>query len=276
MSFDRRGSFSAALASGVTVNEPRVVSVGECHRMHRVELAHLGEQVEGASRSYEPHAVRPLDRCYAFTPDGTGVAAVMPSRRRTMVLAMSRAAGSSRRTKLVLAARMMPFSSNVSASGSSSAGSSCCSSAVTTNWRMSAGESALKRGDLFLDRSRSGAHLQDGAGEEAAARECAPHEVVEERVAHGDELRESGRGGECRLDDLGLEDPCRLVHGGELEILLRAEVGVDAALAHVERAGEVADREALEPVDRRERHRFAHDRGPGALAIRSLLSSKPP
>ena len=150
----------------------------------------------------------------------------------------------------MLAARMMPFSSKVSASGSSSAGSSCCSSAVTTNWRISAVKPALERGDLFLDRSRAGAHLQDGAGEEAAAWERAPHEVVEEGVAHGDELRESRRGGERRFDDLGLEDPFRFVHGGELEILLRAEVGVDAALAHVERAGEVADREAFEAVER--------------------------
>jgi hypothetical protein len=37
-----------------------------------------------------------------------------------------------------------------------------------------------------------------------------------------------------------------------LEILFRSEVGVDAALAHVERAGEVADREAFESVEGRE------------------------
>ena len=61
---------------------------------------------------------------------------VMPSRRRTTVLAMSSAAGSWRRTKLELAARMMPLSSKVSASGSSSAESSCCSSAVTTKSRI--------------------------------------------------------------------------------------------------------------------------------------------
>ena len=162
---------------------------------------------------------------------------------------------------------MMPFSSNVSASGSSSAGSSCCSSAVTTNWRIERREPVLERGDLFFDRSRAGAHLEDGAGEEAAAGERAPREVVEERVAHGDELSESGRGGERGFDDLGLEDPSGFVDGGELEILLRAEVGVDAALAHVERAGEVADREALEAVEGRERHGFAHDRVAGAFAV---------
>ena len=49
-------------------------------------------------------------------------------------------------------------------------------------------EAALKRGDLFLDRSRAGPHLQDGAGEEAAAGKRAARKVVEEGVAHGDEL----------------------------------------------------------------------------------------
>src|SRR5664279_2503845 len=38
-------------------------------------------------------------------------------------------------------------------------------------------------------------------------------------VCDCDELSESGRGGECRFDDLGLEDPSRFVHGRELEIL---------------------------------------------------------
>ena len=197
---------------------------------------------------------------------------MIPSRRRTTLLAISSVAGSSRRTKLLLAARMMPFSSKVSASGSSSAGSSCCSSAVTTNWRISAVSPALKRGDLFLDRSRAGAHLQDRPGEEAAAWERAPQEVVEEGVAHRDELSDSRRGGEGRFDDLGLEDPSRFVDGGELELLFRAEVGVDAALAHVERAGEVADREALESVDGGERHGLTHDRFAGAFAVSALLS----
>ena len=138
------------------------------------------------------------------------------------------------------------------------------------NWRISADEPALKRGDLFFDRSGAGAHLQDGAGEEAAAGERAPHEVVEERVAQRDELGESRRGGECGFDDLGLEDPSGFVDGGELEILLRAEVGVDAALAHVERAGEVADREPFEAVEGRERHGLAHDRFAGALPVGAL------
>ena len=133
------------------------------------------------------------------------------------------------------------------------------------------GEPGLKRGDSFLDRSRAGAHLQDSPGEEAATWERAAHEVVEEGVAHRDELRDSGRGGEGRFDDLGLEDPSRFVHGGELELLFRAEVGVDAALAHVERAREVSDRETFESVEGGERHGLAHDRFAGAFAVSVLL-----
>ena len=76
--------------------------------------------------------------------------------------------------------------------------------------------------------------------------------MVEERVADGDDLRDTGGCGERRRDDLGREDlPC-LLDGGELEILLRAEVGVDTALAHGGGVGEVPDREALEAVDGRE------------------------
>ena len=67
------------------------------------------------------------------------------------------------------------------------------------------------------------------------------------------------------------EDLPGFAHGRQLKFLLRAEVGVDAALAHVERAGEVTDRETFQPVDRRQRHRLAHDRGSGPLAVGSLL-----
>ena len=143
--------------------------------------------------------------------------------------------------------------------------------AATTNWRISAGEPVLEGGDLLLDRPRPGAHLEHGAGEEASARERPPGEVVEERVADRDELTEPGRSAEGGVDDLGLEDPSCLVDGRQLQVLLRAEVGVDPALAHVEGVGEVADREPLEAVDRRQRHRLAHDRLAGADSVGTRL-----
>ena len=130
----------------------------------------------------------------------------------------------------------------------------------------------LERGDLFLDGSGAGAHLEDGSGEEAAAGERPPCEVVEERVAHGDELSEPRRGAECGFDDLGVEDPTCFVDGRQLEILLRAEVGVDAALAHVQGVGEVADREPFEAVERGQRDGFAHDRFAGALSVGTRFS----
>ena len=147
---------------------------------------------------------------------------------------------------------MMPFSSKVSASGSSSAGSSCRSSATTDELADQRGEIALEGGELLLDRTGTRAHLEDGSGEEAAARERLAREVVEEGVADRDELSEPRCGDQGRCDDLGVEDLPGLVHRGELELLLRAEVGVDAALAHAEPGGEVADGQAFEAVDRGE------------------------
>ena len=170
------------------------------------------------------------------------VVVVIPRRRRTMCFAMSSAAESWRRTKLAFAARMMPPSSNVSSSGSSSPGSSCCSRAATANWRIWSVNAVLERGDLLLDRSRARAHLEDGAGKEAAARERSPGEVFEERITHRDKLPEPCRGTKSGSDDLGLEDPTCFIDGRQLEILLRAEVRVDAALAHVERVSEISDR----------------------------------
>ena len=61
------------------------------------------------------------------------------------------------------------------------------------------GEAVLERGDLIFDGSGAGAHLEDGSGEEAAAGERPPCQVVEERVAHGDELCEPRSGRRVRV-----------------------------------------------------------------------------
>ena len=96
--------------------------------------------------------------------------------------------------------------------------------------------------------------------------------MIEERVANRDELTDTGRGSECRIDHLDLKDPRCFLHGRELELLFRAEVRVDAALAHLDRVGELADREPFETLDSRERNRFADDRSPGTDAIGSRFS----
>ena len=167
---------------------------------------------------------------------------------------------------------MMPLSSKVSASASSSAGKLVLFERRGDGVADQRDERILKRGDGLPDGSRPCAHLEDRAGEEAPTRERAPHQVVEERVAQRDQLRATRFGGESGVDDLDLEDASGLVHGRELQLLLRPEVGVEPALAHVQRGREVADREPFESLDRRERHGLAHDRVAGAGSICTLLS----
>ncbi len=154
---------------------------------------------------------------------------------------------------------------------SSSAASSWRSSAVDDELVDQAREPGLERGDVLLDRARAGAHLQDGAGEEASTGKGVSRQMFEEGVAHGDDLSESWRRGQRGLDDLGSKDPFGFVDGGELQLLLRTEVGVDAALAHAERPGQVADRETFQSVQRRQRHRLAHDRLSSAFPIGAQL-----
>ena len=91
--------------------------------------------------------------------------------------------------------------------------------------------------------------------------------MIEERLAHRHQLAQAGRGGEGGLDDLVGEDPARLVHGGQLEFLLGAEVGVQAALAHADRRRQVPDRQALQPVHGGQRRGGAQDRAAGAFPV---------
>ena len=77
-------------------------------------------------------------------------------------------------------------------------------------------EPGLERGDRLLDRAGTGAHLQRGTGEEAAAGEGAPLQMLEERLAHRRELGQACRGRQGGLDDFAGEDPPRLLHGGQL------------------------------------------------------------
>jgi hypothetical protein len=53
-----------------------------------------------------------------------------------------------------------------------------------------------------------------------------------------------------------------LAHHRDLQFLARAEVGEHARLAHVHQLGQRADRQAFEPVVRRQAERHVEDRGP--------------
>ena len=85
-------------------------------------------------------------------------------------------------------------------------------------------------------------------------------EVVEKRLAQRLEPRERGLDGLGRADDMRLEDLGRRLDGGELELLLRAEVGVHPALAHPDLGGQVAEGERLDPEGGRELGRGPQDR----------------
>ncbi|HET7311926.1 MAG TPA: hypothetical protein VFJ17_11450 [Mycobacteriales bacterium] len=50
-------------------------------------------------------------------------------------------------------------------------------------------ECAMKACDFFLDRARPGTHLERGPGEEAATGKRPALKVIEERVAHREQLR---------------------------------------------------------------------------------------
>ena len=71
-----------------------------------------------------------------------------------------------------------------------------------------------------------------------------------------------------RRDHLGDEHRRRVVDGRELELLLRPEVGEEAALAHPGRFREPPDRERVEPLLGRERRRGVQDGLSGAFALR--------
>ena len=139
--------------------------------------------------------------------------------------------------------------------------------AVTAKEAQQGREVGLDRGEPILDRPGASAHLQRGGGEEASAGEDAALHVAEEGLTRCGQLAQAGRGGERRLHDLLVEDPLRLLHGGQLQLLLGPEVRVETALADAGRRREVSDGQALQPVDGGQRRGGAQDRLAGALPV---------
>jgi hypothetical protein len=72
----------------------------------------------------------------------------------------------------------------------------------------------------------------------------------------------------CRRDHLAHEQLGRVIDGGELELLLGAEVSEEAALAHPGRFREPADRQRLEALFGREGGGGVEDRLPRPLSLR--------
>src|SRR5262245_64965631 len=109
--------------------------------------------------------------------------------------------------------------------------------------------------------------LGRGGREEAAAREDAALEVREKPFAEClqsfERVGERPRG----VDDLRVEDLAGGLDGRELQLLLRAEVRIEPALAHADVRSELADRETSQALDRGEIGGATEDRPPAAFAI---------
>ena len=129
----------------------------------------------------------------------------------------------------------------------------------------------LRQGDSVLHGAWVHVELCADRDEEATAGEDAAFEVGDELLAERVQAFERIRNRLRRLDDLGFEDDARRVHRRELELLLRAEMGVEATLAHTDVRGKVADGEALETVDRGEVGGRAEDRVAAPLAVGASL-----
>ncbi|MCZ7531615.1 MAG: hypothetical protein M5U31_15525 [Acidimicrobiia bacterium] len=116
------------------------------------------------------------------------------------------------------------------------------------------------------DRPRPSAELGRRCGEEAATGQSSVLDVIEKGVAQGTEALLAFLG-ECRCDDHVDEQPARRVDRGELELLLGTEVGIESALAHAGGGSQVADAQAVEPLDGGQPDRGVEDLAAGAFTV---------
>src|SRR5205085_4544782 len=83
---------------------------------------------------------------------------------------------------------------------------------------------------LIADWAGVRVHLRGDGGEEAAPGKDAPLDVCEESLRERAQARQARRRVVGRLDHLHGEDRARGLDGRELQVLLRTEVGEQAAL----------------------------------------------
>ena len=122
--------------------------------------------------------------------------------------------------------------------------------------------------DAVAHRAWSVVELGRGRGEEAAAGEHLALGVVDHVVAQGPDARKSLRRLAGGIDDLLAKERCGVVDGGQLQLLLRAKVGEETALAQPVRLGEPADGQRLEALLGSQLRRARQDRVPRSLALR--------
>src|SRR6266851_190465 len=121
-------------------------------------------------------------------------------------------------------------------------------------------------GDAVADPARPPVELGCRRHEEATPPEHLALGVREPRVAETPQAREASLRRKSRAQHLLDEDGPRRLHGGELEVLLGAEVCEQAALAHLELGRQPAYRQAFETVGRSDVNRDAKDRLAGPVA----------
>ena len=110
----------------------------------------------------------------------------------------------------------------------------------------------LELGNAFPDGTWMGVELGSCGREEAPAWKDTTLDVREEPLAQQLDLRERRLRLVGRRDHVRREDLARDFDRRKLELLLRAEVGVQAALAHPDVLSEAPDGETLEAFGRRE------------------------
>ena len=128
-------------------------------------------------------------------------------------------------------------------------------------------ELGVHRAEVISDRPGLGVELDRRGDEEAATGEHAPLEVSEEGVAERVDPSQSLGRLERSFRHLAVVDLAGGLDRGVLQLLLRAKVREDAALAHADVLGEPADGETLQALDRRELGRRGEDRRAAALAV---------
>ena len=128
-------------------------------------------------------------------------------------------------------------------------------------------ELGVHRAQVISDGPGLGVELDRRRDEEAATGEHAPLEVGEEGVAQRVDPSESLGRLERSFRHLAVVDLAGGLDRGVLQLLLRAEVREDAALAHADVLGEPADGEPVEALDGGELGRRGEDRRAAALAV---------
>jgi hypothetical protein len=126
----------------------------------------------------------------------------------------------------------------------------------------------VQEGDeTVANRARLHVDLGQRRREEAAAGERLDLEVAEVAVDEPAQPLEPVRRIGRRLEHLRGEERARGLDGGELQLLLGAEVGEKTALTHPDRVGEPGDREPAKTLNCREPRCLVEDRSPAALAV---------